>query len=137
MIGVNVRVDDMRNLHSLRVGESDVLVDVLPVGIDDRAFAERSTAQEISRTAGRGIVVGFENHRTSSPTATRRPRDRSSTMPASSRVARYPFLLRRSTAWTAITQKGPRQYATTSRRFGNSRSRFLSSGNGMEIAPAM
>ena len=58
VVGVHVGVDDVRDAHALRRGERDVCVDVLLVGVDDGALAERcrsrtGTPRSRSRSSSR------------------------------------------------------------------------------------
>ena len=78
----------------------------------------------------RGRPSGHVRASAPMPVRTRPPLACHSTTPCSRRWARKPLLRRISTASSAMTQYGPRQYATTSRSFGRSRTRFVSSRKG-------
>src|SRR3990167_4532572 len=111
MVGVHVRVDDVRDAHVLGRGERGVRIDVFLVGIHDGALAEAAAAEQVRGTAGLEVVVGLEDHRRAPwlSASTRQPRARQSTTPCSMRWALKPFFRSSSTASTAITQYGPRQ----------------------------
>jgi hypothetical protein len=109
MVGMYVRVDDVRDAHALRFGERSVGVDVFLVGVDNGALTEAAAAEQVRGAAGLEVIVGLEDHWTAPSVSTRQPRARQSTTPCSMRWALKPFFRSSSTASTAITQYGPRQ----------------------------
>src|SRR5262245_6308998 len=62
MVGMHVRVDDMRDPHAFAFRECRVGLDIVGARIDDRTFAECAAAKEVRRTSKVVIVEGAENH---------------------------------------------------------------------------
>src|SRR5687767_8214999 len=118
MIGVDVRIDHVRDAHAVRRGERDVRVDVRFVRVDDRTFPEPAATEEVRGASRLEVIERPEDH--ARAPSMRQPRARQSMTPCSMRCTLNPFLRRISTASRAMTQYGPRQYATTSRFFGSS-----------------
>src|SRR5690242_20143857 len=139
VIGVNVRVDHVRDRKPFRLRKFDVRFDVALLRVDDGSLADRAATEDVCRAARIEIVERSENHDVTpiDETSTGRPRARHSTIPSSIRTAVKPFARSTFTASTANTQYGPRQYATTSRCFGSEVNRRLSSVTGIETAPGM
>src|SRR3989442_8941925 len=134
MVRVHVCVDNVGNPHAFRGGEGKVGIQIRLVRVDDGTLLERAATKQIGRAACFKVIVRLEDHVRASPrpVSMRSPLAFQSSTPSSMRCARNPCLRSRSTASTAITQYGPRQYATMSRRFAKSRYRFFSSASGME-----
>jgi hypothetical protein len=62
VIRMYVRIDDLRNLHLLGVGESDVRVDVLGTRIDNAALTDRAAAKQVRSAPQVVVVEGSEIH---------------------------------------------------------------------------
>ena len=119
VVGMHVRVDDVRDAHALRARECRCTRRVVSARIDDGALAERPAAEQVGRASeivvvedhGLKIIAGAPG---SWPAATGSPAARHSGNPSFERRARRPFASSNSTARSAYTQYGPRQYATYS-----------------------
>src|SRR6266404_3074530 len=129
----------VRDLHTLGSRKFTICGDVVFVRIDHRALAETPAAEKIGCATRLVVVKRLEYHawEPSPPVATRQPRARHSMTPCSMRCARNPLVRSSSTASTAMTQYGPRQYATMSRLLGRACARLLSSASGTDSAPGM
>src|SRR5712691_4343232 len=62
MVGVDMRIDHVRDAHALRRRERGVRLDVPLLWIDDRALAQAATAEEIGCAAGFEVVIGPKDH---------------------------------------------------------------------------
>src|SRR5262245_52177789 len=63
VIGVDMRIDHMRDGHVLGGGESLVFVEIFLTGIDNCAFAQCATTKEIRCASGLVVVIGTKDHR--------------------------------------------------------------------------
>src|SRR5262245_3557556 len=107
VVGMDVRVDDVRQAKTLRLREVDVGIDIVGPCINNSACADSAAAEHIRGTAEIVVVVRSEDHcRTpgASPAATGRPAARHSGNPSCKRRARRPFAVSNSTARSAYTQ---------------------------------
>src|SRR5690348_8531167 len=68
MIRMHVRVDDVRDLHRLVVGELDVRVYILLLRIDDDALSLAAAAEHVRRAPGFETVERTEDHEVTLPT---------------------------------------------------------------------
>src|ERR1051326_3586228 len=62
MIGVDMGVDDVGDMHAFGRGELDVGVDVARLSINDGALAEAPAAEHVGGATAVVIVVGPEDH---------------------------------------------------------------------------
>jgi hypothetical protein len=62
VVGMHVRIDDMRDPHALRGSKGEVFVEIAFLRIDDRAPAERPATEEVRGAARIEVVVGAEDH---------------------------------------------------------------------------
>ena len=105
MIGVDVSVDHVGDLHLLGGRECDVGVNVALVRVDHGALAESAAAEQVAGAAGLEGLEGPEDHGwVSSLVSIGQPWLRQSATPWSMRVASYPCRFSRSTASAAYTQ---------------------------------
>src|SRR5919198_3540007 len=117
---MHMRVEHVGDLHVLLPCKRQVCLDVVLARIDHGAFPQAAAPKEVGSTAGFEIVVGPKNHRSIPPSrlvsslSIGSPAAFHSGKPSRSRRARRPFARSTSTARSAYTQYGPRQYATYS-----------------------
>jgi hypothetical protein len=62
MVRVHVRVDDVRDAHALAFGERLIAVDIVSSWSDDRALAQRASADQIGRASEVVVVEASDNH---------------------------------------------------------------------------
>src|SRR5262245_14560097 len=115
VVGMDVCVDDVGQAKTLGIRELNVGINIVGACIDSSACTDGPATEDVRGTAEIVVVVRSEDHCStpgSSPAATGRPAARHSGNPSFRRRARLPLASSNSTARSAYTQYGPRQYAT-------------------------
>src|SRR5579859_6399607 len=62
MIGMYVRVDDVRHSHAFRLRERGVIFDLALLRVDDGALAEGPTSEHVRSAASAEVVEGSKDH---------------------------------------------------------------------------